>query len=111
MKPTNYIVKWASDPILSYLDRRISTSGYKFFVAIYTSDKNNSLNCSSISWSYYGININKLVHSLNGNKKQGYHVAVWNCRRDLVDSAGNPTSKFDEINCILKNISCMHLAS
>ena len=37
-------------------------------------------------------------------EKNGYHVAVWNCRRGLIDKDGNPTSKFTDIQlCIQKH--------
>jgi len=46
--------------------------------------------------------LNKLAHSINGNRKNGYHVAVWNCRRGLIDKDGNPTSKFTNIKSYLQ---------
>ena len=33
-----------------------------------------------------GMSVNKLFHMLTGNRKLGYNLAVWNCRRRLVDT-------------------------
>ena len=35
-------------------------------------------------WSYPGIKMNKLVKIINGNRRLGYNLALWNCRRGLL---------------------------
>ena len=34
---------------------------------------------------------------VNGNKNRGYRIAMWNCRRGLVDKENLPTEKFTEV--------------
>ena len=34
---------------------------------------------------------------VNGNIKRGLKIAMWNCRRGLVDSENQPTHKYTEI--------------
>ena len=52
---------------------------------------------SGLSWSYSGMSINSLNHILFGNKKIGYRVAIWNCRRGLLESDGSQSGKLDDI--------------
>ena len=87
MNPTKYLFIWALGPLFSLIYRRIYTLIYETdvfgkYCRIFTSDK---FRISEPCWSYICSNSNKLIHSLNGNKKNGYHVAVWNCRRGLID--------------------------
>ena len=42
------------------------------------------------------------MHALNGNKKIGYNVASWNCRRGLIDPDGSPSSKLTDIQMYLQ---------
>ena len=55
-----------------------------------------------ISWSYIGVCSNNLVHALTGNKKIGYKVAVWNCRKGLLNPDGCPSSKVTDIQLYLQ---------
>ena len=50
-----------------------------------------------MKWSYDGTPTSSLVHALTGNKRHGYRVAIWNCRRGLVSRDGSPTSKVTDI--------------
>ena len=99
MNPTKYLFIWALGPLFTPIYRRIYTLIYETslfgkYCKIFTSDNfRNSGPC----WSYICSNSNKLIHSLTGNKKNGYHVAVWNCRRGLIDRDGNLTSKLSDI--------------
>ena len=66
-------------------------------------DKVINVDCmQGISWSYVGSNINNIVHALNGNRKIGYKVAVWNCRRGLLNFDGTPSSKITEIKLYIQ---------
>ena len=56
----------------------------------------------SISWSYLAANINSIMHSLEGNKKLGYNIAAWNCRRGLLKQNGSASSKITDIELYLK---------
>ena len=55
-----------------------------------------------INWSYQGMTINKIMHSLTGNKKIGYRVAIWNCRRRLLNPDGSPSDKITDIELYLE---------
>ena len=57
---------------------------------------------ATISWSYSGVNINHIMHSLVGNKKIGYKIASWNCRRGLLDQDGYPSDKVTDIELYLQ---------
>ena len=46
---------------------------------------------------FYGLGINKYMKMFNGNKKSGLRIAMWNCRRGLVDHANRPTDKYTEL--------------
>ena len=54
-----------------------------------------------ISWSYSGKSINSLMHALFGNKKIGYRVAAWNCRRGLLNPDGSQSHKITDIQLYL----------
>ena len=41
------------------------------------------------------------MHALYGNRKIGYNVASWNCRRGLLDPDGSPSSKLIDIQMYL----------
>ena len=42
------------------------------------------------------------MHALFGNKKLGYRVAAWNCRRGLLNSNGSQSSKITDIKLYLQ---------
>ena len=63
---------------------------------IHRSSKMKQINIG-ISWSYSGSSINSIVHALNGNRRIGYRVAAWNCRRGLLNFDGTPSSKVTDI--------------
>ena len=46
---------------------------------------------------FCGLGINKYMKMINGNKKSGLRIAMWNCRRGLVDHENQPTDKYTEI--------------
>ena len=56
---------------------------------------------ASMSWSYTGVSSNNLSHALSGNRKIGYHVAVWNCRKGLLNPDGSPSAKVTDIKLYL----------
>ena len=43
------------------------------------------------------MDVNKYMKIINGNRSKGYKIAMWNCRRGLVDSNNLPSEKFTEI--------------
>ena len=52
--------------------------------------------CTFLHWSYVSDN-NKLVHTITGNRRLGYKLSFWNCRRRLVDISGRDTDKLVDI--------------
>ena len=65
---------------------------------------NKPVVCHGISWSYVtgtGTS-NGLVHALNGNRRIGYKVAVWNCRRGLLTHGGAPSTKVTDIQLYIQ---------
>ena len=57
----------------------------------------------SLSWTYSGITVNKLMKAINGNKQKGYNLGFWNCRRGLTDNTGEQASyKITEVKAFLE---------
>ena len=54
-----------------------------------------------INLNLYSIGINVLMKILDGNGKNSYMIASWNCRRGLVCSNKLPTAKLVEIKSFL----------
>ena len=69
---------------------------------VVTIDKKCILRRILINWSYQGVKTNQIMHSLNGNKKIGYKIAFWNCRRRLLDPDGSQSDKITDIKLYLK---------
>ena len=53
--------------------------------------------CSGFKWSYSSISSNKLAQIINGNRRMGYNLAMWNCRRGLLNSDNNASSKMTKV--------------
>ena len=51
---------------------------------------------STLCWSYC-CDINALVHSLYGNRRIGYKIGFWNCRKKLISSNSFDTNKLTDI--------------
>ena len=56
----------------------------------------------SQSWAYSNLNWNKLMHILTGNRRVGYNIAVWNCRKGLLLSDNSPSEKLLDIKSLLQ---------
>ena len=54
-----------------------------------------------LSWSYSSSSTNPLCHALFGNRKLGYKVAFWNCRKKLINETPNDTNKLVDIKNFL----------
>ena len=50
----------------------------------------------SLNWPYT-TESNHLAHSLTGNRRIGYKLSFWNCRRKLVDQSKKDTNKLTDI--------------
>ena len=50
-----------------------------------------------INLSFTGIPNNKLMKICNGNRKLGYNLAMWNCRKGLVTWDGEGSSKMVDV--------------
>ena len=55
-----------------------------------------SINQTGAQFSYNGINQNKLMKLVNGNRRLGYKLGIWNCRRGLVTPDKEASHKFFE---------------
>ena len=56
-----------------------------------------------VSWSHAGVTNNKLVRMINGNRRQGYNIGMWNCRRGLIEGEKNSSTKFVEVTHFLQS--------
>ena len=45
------------------------------------------------TFSYVGINKNRLMKIINGNKRQGLNLGFWNCRRGLITETKEASTK------------------
>ena len=52
---------------------------------------------SGAQWSYAGMHANKLSKIINGNRRLGYNLSMWNCRRGLINSNKEPSTKMVEV--------------
>ena len=55
----------------------------------------------SKSWGLSRIQRNKLLHILMGNRRLGYNIAVWNCRKGLLLQDNSPSEKLTDIESLL----------
>ena len=46
---------------------------------------------------------NKLAKIINGNRRTGYNIGLWNCRRGLIEDEKKPSSKMAEVKHFLQN--------
>ena len=56
----------------------------------------------TLRWPFFGMSLNKIMHMLIGNRRLGYNLAVWNCRKGLVDTFNNPTMKLMDVKLLLQ---------
>ena len=52
---------------------------------------------SSPSWSHQSTSSNRLNHSLEGNRRIGYQIGFWNCRKKLIGDSNFDTHKLTDI--------------
>ena len=52
-------------------------------------------------WNYQGISNNKLLKMINGNRRLGYNLGMWNCRRGLVTGDREASSKIVDVKNFL----------
>ena len=67
----------------------------------YYSDK-KVLNLCSKSWQLSRSNWNKLMHILMGNRRLGYNIASWNCRKGLLLPNNSPSEKLTDVESLLQ---------
>ena len=51
-------------------------------------------------WSFLGMTSNKLAKMVNGNRRLGYHLGIWNCRKGLIKDKEVSTKMVDVKNFI-----------
>ena len=54
-----------------------------------------------INLKLYSLNVNNLMKIMNGNGRNCYWLASWNCRKGLICANNQPTSKMTEIKKFL----------
>ena len=58
---------------------------------------------SGAQWSYSGMHANKLIKTINGNRRLGYNLSMWNCRRGLINTDKEPTTKMVEVKNVIQS--------
>ena len=61
----------------------------------------SSTSSCGLSWTY-SISTNKLLKMINGNRRLGYNLAMWNCRRGLICSNKEPSLKMIDVKTFLQ---------
>ena len=61
---------------------------------------------SGLSWAYMNVSDNKMQKMNNGNRKTGYNLGLWNCRRGLVDKNKEQSHKMVDVKNFLKKNMC-----
>ena len=59
--------------------------------------------CQGQCWSHIGIKMNKLAKMINGNRRLGYNLAMWNCRRGLIDFKNEASSKIVDVKNLIES--------
>ena len=59
-------------------------------------------NCQSFSWPFLGMTLNMIMRMVVGNRKLGYNLGVWNCRKGLVDVNNESTNKLMDVKLLLQ---------
>ena len=54
-----------------------------------------------LSWPFLCPSWNKLIHILYGNRKLGYNIGFWNCRKGLINSNYEASEKLTDIKSLL----------
>ena len=44
-------------------------------------------------WAYTGLQTNKLAKTINGHRRLGYNIAMWNCRKGLLNYENEASSE------------------
>ena len=52
---------------------------------------------SGTHWSSSGMTVNKLTKIINGNRRLGYNLSMWNCRRGLINRDKESSLKMVEV--------------
>ena len=58
---------------------------------------------SGAHWSYCGIRSNTLIKMVNGNKRLGYNLGIWNCRKGLLNSDKEKSTKMVDVENLMKS--------
>ena len=53
-------------------------------------------------WAYTGLQTNKLEKIINGNRRLGYNLAMWNCRKGLLTFENEASSKLVDIKNLIE---------
>ena len=57
---------------------------------------------TSHHWSHCTSNWNKFMHTLSGNRRLGYRIAMWNCRKGLLKQDNSASEKVTDIKSLLQ---------
>ena len=57
---------------------------------------------SGMAWAFRNISNNQLQKMINGNRRLGYNIGLWNCRRGLVSGNKEPSLKMIDVKTFLQ---------
>ena len=66
---------------------------------------------SGTHWSFSGMPVNKLTKIINGNRRLGYNLSMWNCRRGLINRDKEPSMKMVEVKNFIEQKKVAHFLS
>ena len=64
---------------------------------------------SGAQFTYCGVSPNKLMKIINGNRRLGYKLAVWNCRRGLITEEKEASNKMQEVKDFAQSHKFAHV--
>ena len=64
----------------------------------------------NVQWPYMENN-NTLQHSINGNRRLGYNILSWNCRKGLIQAQDEDTPTFIDLKAFDSAREATHIGS
>ena len=93
--PSNNLTNYQYSPNLSFYPSLVSTPTSPCKWSDYMTGQ--SVGRVNVCWSHRNETSNKLMHSLDGNRRIGYKIGFWNCRKKLISNTDFDTHKLSDI--------------
>ena len=88
-------------PIYLFLD--LTDDHYPAWCPYISTHQCPYLSASSAKWHYQGLSNNKLSKIVNGNRRLGYNLGMWNCRRGLITGDKEASFKMVDVKNFIQS--------